>query len=731
MPVKKKPAKKKVARKVSVPPTDAGAVARRAPRTSVGQDVVEGDVDLEEEVEEEDEVVADGNRPAEIVRRALEVGLLEEDESVERWFTDTREAGDLAHGVHGVVVVRLALGEEDIKGLPELPSSWQDLLLLDVNAQALGVIAVVDSRSVLAWPNADAMPHTLLLAALYEFVGERLLMVSISLSVGERDALFTTMNASLRKRVAKTLTHKYAVLNDGTLFPNPVASDVDSICRTDSFVRYMGCASDEWNEHGPIQCVPPPLSVNYHPDCSTPYVYATAAESFALGYGAPTPFFCDMPLPSNQLLPDAPVEHVHGFALAGYFIERHSFDAVIGEAILNVDIAPRDWEVITLEDDTYASANVIRKQTKRSSKWLPEELRTQVLGAVTRIEGVEWSALKPVDLKLLHCTPCAPWDGYQLVHSDHNLMGPPWMKDCIQVFIPLDNVPPECALQVGVGSHQVGQHESNRWDVCSMELGDILLLKGCTFHRGAGGGEKGRYTLFIPFVPLEHAATMSKVHLARQLYALPPMVQFLKDAKGVPILWESFTHFSAPLLVRRRQAIPYCGDVVILGHGVHGATFFFKCPPGPEEPPCPLARFHRWYLPKASFDGGTRFTVEKGSLVFTFATCGYVLRRDEDGPEWMEWAAMGHALHVAPASVAEAVEQNWVVQRPTATGGMAYSCGCMDHCDNYGEVCISCACGTYAPRACCASASYALRFWCVRVDLPTRTRRPHRSYVLG
>ena len=139
MPGKKKPGKKKVARKGSVPAAEAGAVARRAPRTSVGQDVVEGDVDLEEEEEEEDEVVAEGNRPAEIVKRALEVGLLEEDESVERWFTDTREAGDLAHGVHGVVVVHLALGEEDIKGLPELPSSWQDILLLDVNAQALGV----------------------------------------------------------------------------------------------------------------------------------------------------------------------------------------------------------------------------------------------------------------------------------------------------------------------------------------------------------------------------------------------------------------------------------------------------------------------------------------------------------------------------------------------------------------------------------------------------------------
>ena len=59
-----------------------------------------------------------------------------------------------------------------------------------------------------------------------------------------------------------------------------------------------------------------------------------------------------MPLPSNQLFPDAPVENVIGFAHAGFFIERHSFDAVIGEAILNVDIAPRDWEVITLEDDT-------------------------------------------------------------------------------------------------------------------------------------------------------------------------------------------------------------------------------------------------------------------------------------------------------------------------------------------------------------------------------------------
>ena len=146
-----------------------------------------------------------------------------------------------------------------------------------------------------------------------------------------------------------------------------------------------------------------------------------------------------------------------------------------------------------MEDDTYASANVVRKQTKRSSKWLPEDLRAQVLGVVTRIAGVEWSALIAVDVKLLHCTPCNPWDGYRLVHADHNLVGLPWMKDCIQVFIPLDDDRPECALQVGVGSHQVGQHESNRWDVCSMELGDILLFK--RLHLPSRGGRWGRRTL--------------------------------------------------------------------------------------------------------------------------------------------------------------------------------------------------------------------------------------------
>ena len=296
MPGKKKPAKKKVTRKGAVSAAEAGAIAKRAPRTSVGQDVVVGDEDFEEEEEEKDEVVAEGYRPAEIVKQTLEVGVFNADETVDRWFTDTRGATDLAHGVHGVVVVRLTLRDEDVQGLPELPSSWHDVLLLDVNAQALGVIAVVDSRSVLAWPNADAMTHTLLPLALSEFAGESLLMVSISLSVGDRDDPFTTINGCLRKRVAKTLTHEYAVLKDGILFPNPGDSTVESICRTDSFVRYMGCASDDCNENGPVQCVPSSLSVKYHTDCSTPYVYATAAEVFAMGYAAPKKFLCDMPL---------------------------------------------------------------------------------------------------------------------------------------------------------------------------------------------------------------------------------------------------------------------------------------------------------------------------------------------------------------------------------------------------------------------------------------------------
>ena len=59
-----------------------------------------------------------------------------------------------------------------------------------------------------------------------------------------------------------------------------------------------------------------------------------------MGYGAPTPFFCDMLLPSNQLLPDPPVENVHGFAHAGYFIKRNSFDANIGEAIIKLTLPP-------------------------------------------------------------------------------------------------------------------------------------------------------------------------------------------------------------------------------------------------------------------------------------------------------------------------------------------------------------------------------------------------------
>ena len=136
-----------------MPAAEGGAIAKKAPRTSEGRAVVVPSEEEEEEEEEEEdvEVVAEGNRPAEIVKWALEVGELDADETVDRWFTDTREAGDLAHDVHGVVVVRLTLRVQDVKGLPQLPYSWQDVLPLDVNAQAQGVIAV-DSRPFLHGP---------------------------------------------------------------------------------------------------------------------------------------------------------------------------------------------------------------------------------------------------------------------------------------------------------------------------------------------------------------------------------------------------------------------------------------------------------------------------------------------------------------------------------------------------------------------------------------------------
>ena len=83
MPGKKKPAKKQVARKGAVPAAEAGPIAKRATRTSEGQQVVVEEQDFEEEEEEEDEVVAEGNRPAKIVKRALEVGELDADETVD------------------------------------------------------------------------------------------------------------------------------------------------------------------------------------------------------------------------------------------------------------------------------------------------------------------------------------------------------------------------------------------------------------------------------------------------------------------------------------------------------------------------------------------------------------------------------------------------------------------------------------------------------------------------
>ena len=226
--------------------------------------------------------------------------------------------------------------------------------------------------------------------------------------------------------------------------------------------------------------------------------------------------------------------------------------------IEKIDVPQRDWELITLEDPEYASSDVSRWQTKRGSKWSSPDLRLRILNLVTSIRGVDWDSLKAVDCKLLYCAACEPWEGYQLVHTDHNRMGPKWLENCIQVHVPLADVHPSFALQVGVGTHIVGQHAQNRWDVRAMSMGDVLVMKGCAFHRGAGGGPHGAVSLFIPFVPLEHPASMSQVHLARELYALPHMSKH-------DIHNGDNTHFFAPILVGLKKEVPYCGDVVLFG----------------------------------------------------------------------------------------------------------------------------------------------------------------------
>ena len=92
---RKKPAKEKVARKGSVLAAEAGAIAKKAPKTSEGRAVVVHSEEEEEEEKEEEavEMVAEGNKPAEIVKQALEAGELNADETVDCWFTEARQAG--------------------------------------------------------------------------------------------------------------------------------------------------------------------------------------------------------------------------------------------------------------------------------------------------------------------------------------------------------------------------------------------------------------------------------------------------------------------------------------------------------------------------------------------------------------------------------------------------------------------------------------------------------------
>ena len=142
------------------------------------------------------------------------------------------------------------------------------------------------------------------------------------------------------------------------------------------------------------------------------------------------------------------------------------------------------------------------------------------------------------------------------------------------------------------------------------------------------------------------------------------------------------------------------------------------------------------------------------------ATCGYVLRRDEDGPAWMEWAAMGHALHVAPAIVLRRrwSRTGWCSGRRRAAewsthvgawtiviimGRYAF----LAHVAHMHRVCFvqvprtRYVFGAYVltcqhvrvghtDRTCWGSNTYALPERLVRVGVPAHTCCPSRSYAL-
>ena len=83
----------------------------------------------------------------------------------------------------------------------------------------------------------------------------------------------------------------------------------------------------------------------------------------------------------------------------------------------------------------------------------------------------------------------------------------------------------------------------------SMDL--FSVVKGFTLHGGASGGSDGWSLLLIPLVTLEHAASMAKIHLDRELHALPHMTKC--DVHNA-----EYTNFIELVLVGLRKDQPVC-----------------------------------------------------------------------------------------------------------------------------------------------------------------------------
>ena len=176
---------------------DLSAGSRKQPPTMIaGKDVAVEGGDSEESSDAAADMVVERNKPAEIVRRAPEVGAFDADEVAEEWFNRMVQCGAQAEG-NGAVVVELVLGESMVDTLPSMPAALvEELKVHKVDDGVTIVIILVGERRINQWPNGDTMPNTVLGATVAEYLPCKLMMSSIdmSLSVGERDCLTTTIN---------------------------------------------------------------------------------------------------------------------------------------------------------------------------------------------------------------------------------------------------------------------------------------------------------------------------------------------------------------------------------------------------------------------------------------------------------------------------------------------------------------------------------------------------------